>query len=221
MIRVVIADDESLIRDGFRMILGSRGDFEVVGEAPDGAEAIELAHLHQPDVVLMDVRMPHLDGIEATARIVAANLPTRVLMLTTFNRDQYVYEAMRAGASGFMLKTAPTARLIESIRLVAAGEALLAPEITRRLIEDFVRRPAPDADQDVDLARLTQREREVLQEIARGRSNGEIAAALFLSEATVKTYVTRILAKLGLRDRAQAVVFAYEAGLVQPGSTTG
>lgn len=221
MIRVIIADDESLIREGFRMILGSRGDFEVVGEASDGAEAIELAHLHRPEVVLMDVRMPHLDGIEATVRIVAAKLPTRVLMLTTFNRDQYVYEAMRAGASGFMLKTAPTARLIESIRLVAAGEALLAPEITRRLIEDFVRRPAPDADQDVDLARLTQREREVLQEIARGRSNGEIAAALFLSEATVKTYVTRILAKLGLRDRAQAVVFAYEAGLVQPGSTTG
>lgn len=221
MIRVVIADDESLIRDGFRMILGSRDDFEVVGEASDGAEAIELAHLHRPDVVLMDVRMPHLDGIEATVRIVAAKLPTRVLMLTTFDRDQYVYEAMRAGASGFMLKTAPTARLIESLRLVAAGEALLAPEITRRLIEDFVRRPAPDADQDVDLARLTQREREVLQEIARGRSNGEIAAAFFLSEATVKTYVTRILAKLGLRDRAQAVVFAYEAGLVQPGSTTG
>jgi DNA-binding NarL/FixJ family response regulator len=218
VIRIVIADDEALIREGFRMILESRDDLDVVGEAPDGAEAVELAHLHRPDIVLMDVRMPRLDGIEATGRIVAAKLATRVLMLTTFDRDEYVYEAMRAGASGFLLKTAPTERLIEAIHLVAAGEALLAPEITRRLIEDFVRRPAPGADSGRELARLTEREREVLHEIARGRSNGEIAASLFLSEATVKTYVTRILAKLGLRDRAQAVVLAYEAGLVKPGT---
>jgi DNA-binding NarL/FixJ family response regulator len=218
VIRIVTADDEALIRDGFRMILDSRDDLEVVGEAPDGTEAVELAHLHRPDIVLMDVRMPRLDGIEATGRIVAAKLPTRVLMLTTFDRDEYVYEAMRAGASGFLLKTAPTDRLIEAIHLVAAGEALLAPEITRRLIEDFVRRPAPGAPSGRELARLTEREREVLHEIARGRSNREIASLLFLSEATVKTYVTRILAKLGLRDRAQAVVLAYEAGLVQPGT---
>jgi DNA-binding NarL/FixJ family response regulator len=217
MIRVAIADDEALIREGFRMILGSRPDFEVVGEARDGAEAVELVRRHRPDVILMDVRMPQVDGIEATTRIVAANLPTRVLMLTTFDRDEYVYEAMRAGASGFLLKTAPTERLIESLRLVAAGEALLAPEITRRLIEDFVRRPSPDGRWAQELGRLTEREHEVLGEIARGRSNTEIAQTLFLSEATVKTYVTRILAKLGLRDRAQAVVFAYEAGLVVPG----
>lgn len=217
MIRVLIADDEPLIREGFRMILDGCSDFEVVGEAADGAQAVELANQHRPDVVLMDVRMPRLDGIEATGRIVANQLSTRVLMLTTFDRDEYVYDAMRAGASGFLLKTAPTDRLLESIRLVAEGEALLAPEITRRLIEDFVRRPAPGGSRRSDLARLTNREGEVLKEIARGRSNAEIAANLYLSEATVKTYVTRLLAKLGLRDRAQAVVFAYEAGLVQPG----
>lgn len=217
MIRVLIADDEPLIREGFRMILDGCSDFDVVGEAADGAQAVQLANQHRPDVVLMDVRMPHLDGIEATGRIVANQLPTRVLMLTTFDRDEYVYEAMRAGASGFLLKTAPTDRLLESIRLVAQGEALLAPEITRRLIEDFVRRPAPGGSQRSDVARLTDREGEVLKEIARGRSNAEIAADLYLSEATVKTYVTRILGKLDLRDRAQAVVFAYEAGLVRPG----
>lgn len=221
MIRVVIADDEGLIRDGFRMILRAQPEIDVVAEAADGVEAVEAAHRHRPDVVLMDVRMPRLDGIDATARIVDAGLPTRVLMLTTFDRDEYVYEAMKAGASGFLLKTVPTDRLIESIRLVAQGEALLAPEITRRLIEDFVRRPGPGDGNVVELERLTGREREVLVEVAGGHSNGEIARALFLSEATVKTYLTRILMKLGLRDRAQAVVFAYENGIVRPGSATG
>jgi DNA-binding NarL/FixJ family response regulator len=220
MIRVVIADDEALIRDGFRMILGAQPEVEVVGEAADGSEAVEAAHAQRPDVVLMDVRMPKLDGIEATVRIVAAGLPSKVLMLTTFDRDEYVYEAMKAGASGFLLKTVPTERLVESIRLVAAGEALLSPEITRRLIEDFVNRPGPRGDRPSELQRLTAREREVLHEVARGKSNSEIAQTLFLSEATVKTYLTRILAKLGLRDRAQAVVFAYEHGVVQPGTAS-
>jgi DNA-binding NarL/FixJ family response regulator len=218
MIRLVIADDEALIRDGFRMILSAQPGLEVVGEAADGSEAVEAVHALRPDVVLMDVRMPNLDGIEATERIVAAHLSTRVLMLTTFDRDEYVYAAMKAGASGFLLKTLPTARLIEAIRLVAAGEALLAPEITRRLIEDFVSRPEPTGAHPVALQRLTLREREVLQAVAGGHSNSEIARLLFLSEATVKTYLTRILSKLGLRDRAQAVVFAYEHGLVRPGT---
>jgi DNA-binding NarL/FixJ family response regulator len=218
VIRLLIADDEALIRDGFRMILGAQADLEVVGECADGVEAIELAHHHRPDLILMDVRMPRVDGIEATDRIVRAGLPTRVLMLTTFDRDEYVYEAMRAGASGFLLKTTPTERLIEAIRLVAAGEALLAPEITRRLIEDFVRRPPPDDGTNVVLQRLTPREQEVLREVAHGLANREIAQLLFLSEATVKTYVTRILAKIGARDRAQAVVLAYEAGIVRPGA---
>jgi DNA-binding NarL/FixJ family response regulator len=221
VIRLLIADDEALIRDGFRMILSARADLEVVGECADGAEAIELAHQHRPELILMDVRMPRVDGIEATERIVRAGLPTRVLMLTTFDRDEYVYEAMRAGASGFLLKTTPTERLIEAIRLVAAGEALLAPEITRRLIEDFVRRPPPDDGANVVLQRLTPREQEVLREVAHGLANREIAQLLFLSEATVKTYVTRILAKIGARDRAQAVVLAYEAGIVRPGAGRG
>jgi DNA-binding NarL/FixJ family response regulator len=218
MIRIVIADDEVLIRDGFRMILGAQSDLEVVGEAADGTEAIELAHHQRPDLVLMDVRMPGVDGLEATARIIAAGLPTRVLMLTTFDRDEYVYEAMKAGASGFLLKTTPTRRLIEAVHLVAAGEALLAPEITRRLIEEFVRRPPPGDATAALLQQLTAREVEVLREVAHGRSNVEVAGLLFLSEATVKTYLTRILGKLGARDRAQAVVFAYESGLVRPGA---
>lgn len=217
MIRVIIADDEALIRDGFQMILSARPDIDVVAGASDGAEAVELARLHRPDVVLMDVRMPIMDGIEATKRIVASGIPSRVLMLTTFDRDEYVYEAMGAGASGFLLKTAPTDRLLESIRLIAAGEALLAPEITKRLIEDFVNRPPPGAAQPEAFSRLTDREGEVLREVARGHSNAEIADTLFLSEATVKTYVSRILTKLDLRDRVQAVVLAYESGLVAPG----
>lgn len=219
MIRVVIADDEPLIRDGFRLVLEANADFEPVAVAADGAEAVDLTHRCRPDVVLMDVRMPRLDGIEATSRIVAAGLPSRVVMLTTFNRDDYIYEALRAGASGFLLKSVPTERLLEAIRLVAAGEALLAPEVTRRLIEEFVQQPSPTADLARPLDRLTDREQEVLREVAQGRSNTEIAASLYLSEATVKTYVTRILAKLQARDRAQAVVFAYEFGLVRPGSS--
>jgi DNA-binding NarL/FixJ family response regulator len=221
MIRLLIADDEALIRDGFRLILGAQSDLEVVGECADGAEAIELTHTHRPDLILMDVRMPRVDGIEATGRIVAAGLPTRVLMLTTFDRDEYVYEAMRAGASGFLLKTTPTERLVDAIHLVASGESLLAPEITKRLIEDFVRGPAPGNDSNAALLRLTARERDVLREVAHGRSNAEIAELLFLSDATVKTYVTRVLAKLGVRDRAQAVVFAYESGVVRPGAAPG
>jgi DNA-binding NarL/FixJ family response regulator len=216
-VRLVIADDEALIRDAFRLILGSRPDLEVVADCSDGLQAVEHVRRLQPDLVLMDVRMPRMDGIEATERIVRGGLPTKVLMLTTFNRDEYVYEAMKAGASGFLLKTVPAERLIEAIRLVADGEALLAPEITRRLIEDFVGRPAPNVE-SAALNRLTGRELEVLTEVAHGRSNAEIARLLYLSDATVKTYVTRILAKLGARDRAQAVVFAYECGLVRPGS---
>lgn len=206
MIRLLIADDEALIRDGFRLILGAQPDLEVVAQAADGVEAVDLTHTHRPDVALMDLRMPRLDGIAATGRVVAAGLPTRVLMLTTFDEDEYVYEALKAGASGFLLKTTPTDRLVDSIRLVASGEALLAPEITRRLIEDLVHRPAPGGTPSNLLDRLTPREGEVLREIAKGSSNPEIARSLFLSEATVKTYVTRILGKLGLRDRAQAVV---------------
>jgi DNA-binding NarL/FixJ family response regulator len=217
MIRVLLADDQALVRGGFRVILESQPDIEVVGEAADGAEAIELARLHKPDVVLMDVRMPQLDGIEATRRLLAGDTRTRILMLTTFDLDEYVYEAMRAGASGFLLKNSPPAQLAEAVRVVAAGDALLSPEITRRLIADYVRRPRPGAGVPAPLAELTSRELDVLGLIARGRSNAEIAGALFLSEATVKTHVTRVLSKLGVRDRVQAVVFAYEAGLVQPG----
>ena len=217
MIRVLLADDQALVRGGFRVILESQPDIAVVGEAADGAEAIELARLHKPDVVLMDVRMPRLDGIEATRRLLAGETRTRILMLTTFDLDEYVYEAMRAGASGFLLKNSPPAQLAEAVRVVAAGDALLSPEITRRLIADFVRRPRPGAGVPSTMAELTSRELDVLGLIARGRSNAEIAGALFLSEATVKTHVTRVLAKLGIRDRVQAVVFAYEAGLVRPG----
>ena len=221
MIRVLLADDQALVRGGFRVILESQPDIAVVGEAADGGEAIELARLYKPDVVLMDVRMPRLDGIEATRRLLAGETRTRILMLTTFDLDEYVYEALRAGASGFLLKNSPPAQLAEAVRVVAAGDALLSPEITRRLIADFVRRPRPGAGVPPAMAELTSRELDVLGLIARGRSNAEIAGALFLSEATVKTHVTRVLAKLGIRDRVQAVVFAYEAGLVQPGEPSG
>jgi DNA-binding NarL/FixJ family response regulator len=216
-IRVLLCDDHALVRSGFRMILETREDIEVVGEAEDGAQALELARRRRPDVILMDVRMPRLDGVEATRRLVEEGSEARILILTTFDLDEYVYEALRAGASGFLLKDLQAAQLVEAIRVVARGEALLAPTVTRRLIEHYVRRPAP-ADHGERFAELTPRELDILRHVARGLSNGEIAGLLFLSEATVKTHVTRILSKLGLRGRVQAVVLAYESGLVEPGS---
>jgi DNA-binding NarL/FixJ family response regulator len=222
MIRVLIADDQALLRGGFRMILEAQKDIEVVGEADDGVQAVELAGRLRPDVVLMDVRMPRLDGIQATRRVVqAAGGATRVLILTTFDLDEYVYEAMRAGASGFLLKTVRPRQLAAAVRDVAAGDALLAPDITRRLVEQFVRRPPPGTGVPAAMAALTQREVEVLRLVARGLSNAEIAGELVVSETTVRTHVARVLAKLGLRDRVQAVVVAYESGLVQPGTAPG
>jgi DNA-binding NarL/FixJ family response regulator len=219
VIGVLLVDDQALVRGGFRSILEGQDDIEVVGEAADGAEAVEEALRKLPDVVLMDVRMPRMDGIESTRRLHAdSRVNARVLILTTFDHDEYVYEALRAGASGFLLKSAPPRELAAAVRTVAAGDSLLAPEITRRMIEDYVRRPRPGSAAPSALDELTAREREVLELIARGRSNGEIAADLYLSEPTVKTHVGRILAKLELRDRVQAVVLAYESGLVQPGS---
>jgi DNA-binding NarL/FixJ family response regulator len=216
--RVLIADDQALLRAGFRLIIGSERDLEVVGEAADGLQAVDLGRRLRPDVVLMDVRMPHLDGIEATRRLLeGGGGPTKVLILTTFDLDEYVFEALRAGASGFLLKDAPADQLIAAIRVVAAGEALLAPSVTRRLIEEFARRTARPPNPALDLGQLTPREREVLTLLARGRSNAEIAESLFLGSTTVKTHVGRILMKLDLRDRVQAVVLAYESGLVQPG----
>ena len=216
--RVLIADDQALVRAGFRMILESQHDIDIVGEAEDGAEAVTLARELSPDVVLMDIRMPGLDGLEATRRLLLDGPNgTHVLVLTTFDADEYVYAALKAGAAGFLLKSAPPAHLIEAVHLVASGEALLAPSITRRLIEDYVRRPAPGARSPQELEDLTDRELEVLKLIARGLSNAEIAATLFVSEATIKTHVNRVLSKLNLRDRVQAVVLAYETGLVQPG----
>ena len=217
MIRVLIADDQALVRGGFRLILDAQKDIEVVGEAADGHEALALARELDPDVVLMDVRMPDLDGIEATQRLLESNRSPRVLMLTTFDLSEYVYQAMKAGASGFLLKDVRPEQLAEAVRVVAAGEALLAPAITRRLIEEFVRRPPPGTRAPAELAQLTDRELEVLKLVAQGHSNAQLAASLVLSEATVKTHLTHILAKLNLRDRVQAVVLAYESGLVQPG----
>ena len=217
MIHVVLADDQALVRGAFRMMLDAEPDIEVVGEAADGREAIEQARLHAPELVLMDVRMPGMDGIEATHALVAGENAPRVLMLTTFDLDEYVYDAMRAGASGFMLKNAPPDQLAAAVRTVAAGEALLAPTITRRLIEEFTRRPRGTAGRPQRLEALTARELDVLRHVARGLSNAEIAATLYLSEATVKTHVNRILTKLHLRDRTQAAVLAYETGIVQPG----
>jgi DNA-binding NarL/FixJ family response regulator len=217
VIRVLIADDQALVRAGFRAILEGQDDLEVVGEAADGGEAVTIARELRPDVVLMDVRMPGVDGIEATRRLLQDGDAPRVLMLTTFDLDEYVYEAMKAGASGFLLKDAPRDQLVGAVRTVAAGDALLAPALVRRLIEDFVRRPGPGERLPAELDELTERELEVLTLIARGLANAEIAAVLFVSEATVRTHVTHILSKLGLRDRVQAVVLAYETGLVQPG----
>ena len=214
-VRVLIADDQALMRTGFRMILDAQDDIEVVGEAIDGADAIRRFERLSPDVVVMDVRMPTMDGIEATRRLSALEKPARVLILTTFDLDEYVYEALRAGASGFLLKDRPPEELVAAVRVIASGEALLAPSVTRRLIEEFARR-AP-AVKPTELDELTEREREVLVLMARGLSNAEIARALFVAETTVKTHVGRVLHKLGLRDRAQAVVLAYESGLVHPG----
>jgi DNA-binding NarL/FixJ family response regulator len=221
VIRVLVVDDQALVRGGFRMILDAQRDIEVVGEAVDGRDALNRARELEPDVVLMDIRMPELDGLEATRRLAAGNGGARVLILTTFDADEYVYDAMKAGASGFLLKDVRPEQLAEAVRTVAAGDALLAPAITRRLVEQFVRRPPPGAAKPTELAELTEREVEVLGLVARGLSNAEIAEALFLTEATIKTHVTHILTKLDLRDRVQAVVLAYESGLVQPGNSAG
>ncbi len=216
MIRVVLADDQPLVRTGLRMILSDQDDIAVVGEAANGAEAIDQCAGLKPDVVLMDVRMPGVDGIDATRSVTAVTDPPRVLVLTTFDLDDIVYDALRAGASGFLLKDAPEERLITAIRVVADGGSLFAPSVTRRLIEEFSRRRAPSVPPE-GMRSLTEREAEVLTHLARGESNAEIAAALFVTENTVKTHVARLLMKLGLRDRVQAVVLAYESGLVQPG----
>jgi DNA-binding NarL/FixJ family response regulator len=224
MIRVMIVDDQAMVRVGFRMILESEDDITVVGEAVDGIDAVEMAERAKPDVVLMDVRMPRLDGIAATEQIVRRGTEERphpgVLMLTTFDMDEYVYAALRAGASGFLLKDAPPDQLIEAIRVVARGDALLAPSVTRRVIEEFSRQTPTARLNDVvpGMSDLTERELEVLKLVARGLSNSEIAEAMFLGEATVKTHLGRVLNKLDLRDRVQVVVLAYESGLVTPGT---
>ena len=220
MIRVVIVDDQPLLRTGFRMILGAEPDLEVVGEAADGRAGVEMARRLRPDVVLMDVRMPVMDGVEATQQLAGpgAHEPVKVLILTTFDLDEYVFDALRAGASGFLLKDTPAEDLIDAIRIVAGGEALLAPAITRRLLDRFASRlPSTRTSATARLDDLTDREREVLLLMSKGLSNAEVAERLYLSETTVKTHVSRILMKLDLRDRVQAVVFAYETGLVQPG----
>jgi DNA-binding NarL/FixJ family response regulator len=220
MIRVLLVDDQSLLRMGFRLILEAEPGIEVAGEAADGATGVSMAAALRPDVVLMDVRMPVMDGIAATAAITAAGPASRVLILTTFDLDQYVFAGLKAGASGFLLKDAPPAELLSAVRTVAAGDAVLAPSATRRLIDQFaplLPDPGRQQDQDALLSQLTDRERDVFAELAAGRSNREIAAALHLSEGTVKIHVGRILAKLDLRDRVQAVVLAYESGLITPG----
>jgi DNA-binding NarL/FixJ family response regulator len=220
VIRVLIADDHVLLRDGLRAMLDAQDDLEVVGEASDGEETLTRAAELRPDIVIMDIRMPRMDGIEATRRLITRGEDApRVLVLTTFDLDEYVFEALEAGAGGFMLKDAPPAQLAEAVRTVARGDALLAPAVTRRLIERYVRRRPADASLAARFQELTERELEVLQLLTRGLSNAEIGARLFLSAATVKTHVTRLLAKLHVRDRVQAVVLAYEAGIVEPGDT--
>jgi DNA-binding NarL/FixJ family response regulator len=218
-IRVLIADDQQLVRAGFALILKPHADLDVIGEAADGAEAVALAAQRRPDVILMDIRMPGMDGLEATRRVLAdpAQAKTRVLVLTTFDLDDYVYEALRAGASGFLLKDVGREELVAAVRVVASGDALLAPSVTRRLLEEFARRPADDRPPPASLDPLTPRELEVLALVARGRSNAEIAAELYVGEATVKSHVAHLLMKLGLRDRVHAVIHAYEVGLVRPG----
>jgi DNA-binding NarL/FixJ family response regulator len=217
VIRVVLADDQELVRTGFRLILSAEPDVDVVGEAADGVSAVDIVRRLRPDVTLMDVRMPRADGIEATRRITHY---TRVVMLTTFDLDEYVYAALRAGASGFLLKTAPAASLVEAVRTVANGDALLAPSITRRLIAEFARRPQPASGAGQQpVQRLTAREAEVLRLLARGHSNTEISHTLVIEPTTVKSHVANVLAKLGARDRVQAVIYAYESGFIQPGHT--
>jgi DNA-binding NarL/FixJ family response regulator len=216
MTRVLLADDQVLVRDGFRALIEREPDLEVVGEAADGVEAVALADRLRPDVVLMDIRMPLLDGLEATRRVLAGGAPPRVIVLTTFDRNEWVFEALRAGASGFLLKDVRASALVEAIRVVHAGEALLAPSVTRRLIEEYTR-STPPRRQSSQLHQLTSRETEVLRLVATGLSNAEIAGRLFIESSTVKTHVNRLLGKLGLRDRTQAVVFAYDSGLVAPG----
>jgi DNA-binding NarL/FixJ family response regulator len=220
-VRVLIADDQALIRTGFRMILDAEPGIEVVGEATDGAEALELAASLDPDVILMDIRMPNLDGLEATRRLTGGDSTSKdgpkVLILTTFDLNEYVYEALRAGASGFLLKDTPPEQLVAGVQIVASGDALLGPSITRRLIEEFSRTRPVDTPPPPSVEELTARELEVLGLIAKGMSNAEIAAELVVSETTVKTHVARVLMKLGLRDRVQAVVLAYESGLIAPG----
>jgi DNA-binding NarL/FixJ family response regulator len=217
-VRVLIADDQALVRAGFRMILDAEDDLEVVGEASDGLAAVDAARRLKPDVVLMDIRMPELDGIEATRRVLAVDGDApKVLMLTTFDLNEYVYDALRAGASGFLLKDVPPEQLADGIRIVAGGDALLAPSITRRLIQEFAQAGPPSGPPPPGLDELTARELEVFKLVARGLSNAEIAAELIVSETTVKTHVARMLMKLGLRDRVQAVVLAYEAGVAIPG----
>jgi DNA-binding NarL/FixJ family response regulator len=216
-IRVLVVDDQALVRAGFVKLLEPEHDLRVVAEAGDGLEAVEAVLRSRPDVVLMDIRMPRLDGIEATRRIRAREPAPRVIMLTTFDLDEYVFDALKAGASGFLLKDAPPDQLIGAVRVVADGDALLAPGVTRRLVEEFARRPVPRPGGPPELAELTAREREILTLIARGGSNSEIAAQLVIGESTVKTHVGNILMKLGLRDRVQAVVLAYETGLVRAG----
>jgi DNA-binding NarL/FixJ family response regulator len=220
MIRVLLADDQALVRTGIRMIVDAQPDMRVVGEAGDGAEAIDRAHELAPDVVLLDVRMPHLDGLEALPRLVAAPGAPRIIVLTTFDLDDYVFEALERGASGFLLKGAPADQLLAGIRAAAAGDALIDASVTRRLIARFVARRPASPPAGADLESLTDREREVLELLARGLTNAEIADRLVVSGATVKTHVARVLAKLGLRDRVQAVILAYEAGLVTPGAGT-
>jgi DNA-binding NarL/FixJ family response regulator len=220
VIRVLLADDQALVRGGLRKLVDTEPDMTVVAEAADGLQAVDAARAGKPDVAVLDIRMPHLDGIEATRRIVAAlGDDIRVLTLTTFGLDQYVFDALRAGASGFMLKDAPPEELLDAIRVVAGGSALLAPAVTRAVIAEFARSsPAANADRSPRLAELTAREREVLILLTRGRSNAEIADELVVSDATVKTHVAHVLMKLGVRDRVQAVIFAYETGLVSPGA---
>jgi len=216
VIRVLLADDQALVRGGFQMILASQPDIEVVGEAEDGRQAIDLTNRLMPDVILMDVRMPVLDGLEATRRLVELGTSARILILTTFDLDEYVYAAIRAGASGFLLKDARPSQLVDAIRVIADGEALLAPAVTKRLLDRFAETLPTPEERAPALATLTERERDVLELVASGLSNSEIAERLFLGETTVKTHVSSLLRKLGLRDRVQAVVLAYEAGLVRP-----